>query len=61
MAIIAKGTPCVIKQTEKVTSMKYSAKKVTVLLFTLLLSANTFAADKFKVCWSIYVGWMPWS
>jgi NitT/TauT family transport system substrate-binding protein len=41
--------------------MKYSAKKVTVLLFTLLLSANTFAADKFKVCWSIYVGWMPWA
>jgi NitT/TauT family transport system substrate-binding protein len=41
--------------------MKIHAQKITVLLFTLLLSANTFAADKFKICWSIYVGWMPWA
>ena len=41
--------------------MKYFAKKVTVLLFSLVLSANALAADSFKVCWSIYVGWMPWS
>lgn len=37
------------------------AKKITVLLFSLLFSFNTYAADSFKVCWSIYVGWMPWS
>lgn len=41
--------------------MKYCSKKVTVLLFSLLVSANTMAADSFKVCWSIYVGWMPWA
>ena len=41
--------------------MKYFAKKVTVLLCSLLVSANVLAADSFKVCWSIYVGWMPWA
>ncbi|MCV2403425.1 putative urea ABC transporter substrate-binding protein [Marinomonas sp. C2222] len=41
--------------------MKYFAKKVPVLLISLLLSANAMATDSFKVCWSIYVGWMPWS
>lgn len=40
--------------------MKYFAKK-TVLLFALLVSVPSFAADHFKVCWSIYAGWMPWS
>jgi NitT/TauT family transport system substrate-binding protein len=35
-------------------------KRLSLLLFTLVFSANLAAADKFKVCWSIYVGWMPW-
>ena len=34
--------------------------KIALLALTLLTSANTFAKDKFSVCWSIYVGWMPW-
>ncbi len=33
----------------------------TLLTVTLLLNAAfTSAAEPFKVCWSIYVGWMPW-
>ena len=36
-------------------------KRLSLLLFVLLFSTNTFAADKFKICWSIYVGWMPWA
>jgi NitT/TauT family transport system substrate-binding protein len=34
-----------------------------LLLCTItLFSVNTLAADKpsFKICWSIYAGWMPW-
>lgn len=34
--------------------------KIALLALTLLTSANTFAKDKFSICWSIYVGWMPW-
>lgn len=41
--------------------MKYFAKKVSLLLCSLLISANVLAADSFKICWSIYVGWMPWA
>jgi len=41
-----------------------TAKKKVFLIFILLvltaISAPTFAKDSFKVCWSIYVGWMPW-
>lgn len=40
--------------------MKTTALKITVLLFSLLLSFNVMAKDSFKICWSIYVGWMPW-
>lgn len=36
-------------------------KHIAALLLTLLLSPLTLAADSFKVCWSIYVGWMPWA
>ncbi|MFA7555668.1 MAG: putative urea ABC transporter substrate-binding protein [Spongiibacteraceae bacterium] len=25
------------------------------------MSTNALAKDNFKVCWSIYVGWMPWA
>ena len=33
----------------------------TLLALTLTLSAAfANAAEPFKVCWSIYVGWMPW-
>lgn len=32
-----------------------------ILAATALLSISSFAAaEPFKVCWSIYVGWMPW-
>jgi len=34
--------------------------RTLVLSLTLLTSVNTFAQDKFSICWSIYVGWMPW-
>lgn len=34
--------------------------KVILLALTLLTSANALAKDKFSICWSIYVGWMPW-
>jgi NitT/TauT family transport system substrate-binding protein len=34
--------------------------KAALLTLALLTSANAFAKDKFSVCWSIYVGWMPW-
>ena len=35
-------------------------KRVLPLLLLAVLSAPTHAADKFSLCWSIYVGWMPW-
>jgi NitT/TauT family transport system substrate-binding protein len=35
-------------------------KRFGVLLFLSLFSVSSFAQDSFKVCWSIYVGWMPW-
>ncbi len=42
--------------------MKLSFKKAaTLALSTALLSSPTFAKDDFKICWSIYVGWMPWA
>lgn len=33
--------------------------RLTTLLAALFLS-SAVAAQPFKVCWSIYVGWMPW-
>ncbi|WP_455199870.1 putative urea ABC transporter substrate-binding protein [Kaarinaea lacus] len=33
---------------------------IFILLSIALLSTPLHAKDKFKVCWSIYVGWMPW-
>ena len=32
-----------------------------LLLSSLLLSTTAQAKDSFKVCWSIYAGWMPWA
>jgi NitT/TauT family transport system substrate-binding protein len=37
-----------------------NALLLTLVLFTSLSSANAYAKDKFSICWSIYVGWMPW-
>lgn len=34
--------------------------RLTTLLIALLLSTSASAAEPFKICWSIYVGWMPW-
>ncbi|MFV8819788.1 putative urea ABC transporter substrate-binding protein [Haliea sp. E17] len=36
-------------------------KRLTLLLFVLTLSSAASARDSFKICWSIYVGWMPWA
>lgn len=36
-------------------------KRFAALLLALTLSPLSQAADSFKVCWSIYVGWMPWA
>jgi NitT/TauT family transport system substrate-binding protein len=32
----------------------------TAIALTILLSSSLASAEPFKVCWSIYVGWMPW-
>lgn len=34
--------------------------RLTTLLIALLLTSSAAAAEPFKICWSIYVGWMPW-
>jgi len=39
--------------------MKHSIKFL-LLTFVFLFSTPVLAKDSFKVCWSIYVGWMPW-
>ncbi len=39
--------------------MKSIPRLVLVVLLGLF-SSSIFAKDNFKVCWSIYVGWMPW-
>ncbi|MES9861233.1 MAG: putative urea ABC transporter substrate-binding protein [Candidatus Thiodiazotropha sp. LLP2] len=36
-------------------------KRFAALILALSLSPMANAADPFKVCWSIYVGWMPWA
>src|SRR6187431_2895916 len=41
--------------------LRHSRLTQVLLALTLSLSAVTAsAAEPFKVCWSIYVGWMPW-
>ena len=36
-------------------------KRFAAFLLTLTFSSfSTAATDSFKICWSIYVGWMPW-
>ncbi len=34
--------------------------KLFVAALLLCTSPLSFAKDKFSICWSIYVGWMPW-
>ena len=39
-------------------------KRLFLLFFITLsitFSSAAFARDSYKVAWSIYVGWMPWS
>jgi NitT/TauT family transport system substrate-binding protein len=36
-------------------------KRITALLLTLAIAPLANARDNYKVCWSIYVGWMPWA
>ncbi len=38
--------------------MKFKSYLLATLL--LLSSPASFAKDSFSICWSIYVGWMPW-
>lgn len=38
--------------------MKFKSTLLAVLL--LSVSPASFAKDNFSICWSIYVGWMPW-
>jgi len=43
--------------------MKKSIKNFLILLLiplTLIVAQPAVAKDKFRVAWSIYVGWMPW-
>lgn len=35
-------------------------RKTLLLLFLALFSVSSYAKDDFKVCWTIYAGWMPW-
>lgn len=36
-------------------------KRFAAMVLALSLSPLAQAADSFKICWSIYVGWIPWS
>ncbi|MGF1548464.1 MAG: putative urea ABC transporter substrate-binding protein [Thiotrichales bacterium] len=44
------------------TRARYVALLVAILVLSLFVSAPAFAQqkDKFRVAWTIYVGWMPW-
>jgi len=35
--------------------------RATSILLLAALSSPAYSADKFSLCWSIYVGWMPWA
>lgn len=36
-------------------------KRLSILLLLMTLCSTASARDSFKICWSIYVGWMPWA
>lgn len=40
---------------------RYFMKRLSILVLSLALSTSASARDSFKICWSIYVGWMPWA
>jgi len=40
--------------------MKRFSKLALLFMTALLVVSPSFAKSKFKVAWSIYVGWMPW-
>ncbi|EXJ11114.1 ABC transporter periplasmic binding protein, urea carboxylase region [Nitrincola nitratireducens] len=40
--------------------MKRFYSLVLFSLAILVMSSPAMARDHFKICWSIYVGWMPW-
>ncbi|MGB2246312.1 MAG: putative urea ABC transporter substrate-binding protein [Alcanivorax sediminis] len=41
-------------------SVRKTAAAAALSLFAVLTPASAMAKDSFSVCWSIYVGWMPW-
>ncbi|MDP4652075.1 MAG: putative urea ABC transporter substrate-binding protein [Haliea sp.] len=36
-------------------------KRLSIFVLFLMLSSTASARDSFKICWSIYVGWVPWA
>ena len=42
------------------TALKHLALGASILASTAAFSSVAQAKEDFKVCWSIYVGWMPW-
>ena len=36
-------------------------KRLAMLFLLATISTPGFARDQFSICWSIYVGWMPWA
>jgi NitT/TauT family transport system substrate-binding protein len=45
-----------VTQTER-----FIMKRLLFIFLSLALTSPVLARDSFKICWSIYVGWMPWS
>ncbi len=41
-------------------SIRKTAAIAALALFTSLTPVTALAKDSFSICWSIYVGWMPW-
>ncbi|MGB1466414.1 MAG: putative urea ABC transporter substrate-binding protein [Alcanivorax nanhaiticus] len=41
-------------------SVRKTAAVAALALFTALTPVTALAKDSFSICWSIYVGWMPW-
>ena len=41
-------------------SVRKTAAVAAIALFTSLMPVTALAKDSFSICWSIYVGWMPW-
>lgn len=36
-------------------------KRIATTILLAALASPVHSADKFSICWSIYVGWMPWA